>query len=203
MFLKRGTLILCLALAISGAGQILSAQMGPVGGGLRLNGVGPRLGENVQMALEARDELGLTEDQMARLQELAAGIQEEVSPLETEIAGLQRQILAGEVDYVPSIRRLQDLHLQYDEVAAPYRTGVTSILSVDQHRVLQSIMFDTWPGTRGVWSGRGVGLGRGAAYWGGRGYGAGYGAGRGFARGAGRGFSRAGRGNNRWWRNEG
>jgi hypothetical protein len=223
MFLKRSTLIFFVALAFSGAGQCLQAQWGPAGGGLRLNGIGPRLGENVQLALEARDELGLSSDQVAQLQELAAGIEAEVTPLDADIDALRSQIMAGDVDYVTGLRQLQELQLLYDEVADPYRTGVTSILSVEQHRVLQSIMFDSWPGAGSAWAGggawygrmgrnravgygpgvgygRGAGLGRGAGVWGGYGRGAAPGYGRGYARGFGRGVGRAGRGYYRWRR---
>ena len=164
------------------------AQRGAAGGGLGLYGFGPRLGENVQLALDNRDHLGLSQEQVARLQELQAGIQQDVTPLQTEIDGLRTGILSGEVNRADGLVALQALRAEYDEIAAPYRTGVTAILTADQHAELQGILWSTrpvsgtgWAATsgggyglgvgRGVYGGRGLGrgVGRGAGAWGGRG----------------------------------
>ena len=53
MSLIRCALAMALALALTGGGHLLSAQQGLGGQGLGLYGVGPRLGENVALALAA------------------------------------------------------------------------------------------------------------------------------------------------------
>lgn len=197
MSLLKHSLIVALALALSGAGNLLSAQVG-ARGGLGMYGFGPRLGENIQLALLHQDELGLTEEQVSSLTELQAGIAEEVAPLEDEMNALRDRILAGEVGWSTGVLRLQELRAQYETAAAPYRTRVADVLSVDQHRALQTIMLDTrplaapgMPGAAGVLPGRGLGtrlapgLGAGRAY-----YGAGLGRGPGYGRGMGPGLGR-------------
>jgi hypothetical protein len=185
MFLRPCGLILFFALALSGFGHLLSAQQGPGGRGLGLYGVGPRLGENVQMALELRQQLGLSPDQVEALRDLEAGIQEDVVPLDLQIAALRSQLLAGEVEWSAGLLQLQELQLQYQVAADPYRTRVTEVLSPDQHQALQALMFETRPGA-------GLGLGAGVRPLGGWGLGVGVSGGRGLGRGGGLGLGRGG-----------
>ena len=205
----RSGFVMFLALAVSGGGHLLSAQQGLGGGRLGLYGVGPRLGENVALALEFQDQLGLSQDQVASLQLLQDGIRKDVEPLETEINGLRAAILAGEVSSVDGLAVLQGLFGEFQAVSQPYRTQVDAILGPVQHQTLQGIMWESRPlqgqglGTagmgmgwnpgvspvlgagQGMWFGRGAGLGLGRA--------AGYGLGRGGGIGLGRGVGRAGR----------
>ena len=184
--LKSG-LVMVLALAVSGGADSLSAQRGIEGGGLRLYGLGPRLGQNIEYALQYQEDLGLTGEQVASLQELQVGIQQDVAPLEAEIDELRAQIVAGGVNQTDGLVQLQQLMGQYQTLADPYRTGVTTILTADQHLRLQDIMWST-RGVQGQYLGGvgyGRGLGRGVAR--GLGRGVGRGVGRGIARGAGRG----------------
>lgn len=204
----------------------LSAQRGWGGGGLGLYGFGPRLGENIDLALELKDDLGLTPEQIGALQELDRGIQAEVEPLDAEIQLLRNRILAGEVAGGEGLLQLERLLADFQLAAEPYRVEVANILTPEQHGLLQATMFETRPGLgrgarlgyvgagvapRAVYGrlglgGRGAvglrggpGVGYGPGY--GIGYRAGLGRGRGLgpaARGLGRGFVRGGRGPIRW-----
>jgi len=217
----RRWLLMFLALALSGGGHLLSAQQGRGGSGLGLYGVGPRLGENVALALEFQDQLGLTQDQVATLQLVQDGIRQDVVPVETEMDGLRAAILVGEVSSADGLPLLRGLFGEFQAVSAPYREEVDAILTPVQHQTLQGIMWETRPiqgsalgmsgvgwnpvlGTsRGAWLGRGAGyglargggmaLGRSAGVGMARGGGMalGRGAGVGMARGGGRGFGRA------------
>lgn len=197
----------------------LSAQRGWGGGGLGLYGFGPRLGENIDLALELKDDLGLTPEQIGALQELDRGVQAEVEPLDAEIQLLRNRILAGEVAGSQGLLQLERLQEDFQLAAEPYRVEVVSILTPEQHRLLQAAMFETRPGLgRGArqgyvgagvapravsgrlgFGGRGaVGLrgGPGIGYGGGPGvgYGAGYGIGYRAGLGRGRGLGPAARG---------
>ncbi len=195
-FTKRvatGFILLAMAWAASPA----SAQPGPAGVGRRVFGVGPRLGENIQLALQHQDRLGLSSEQVARLQDLQSGVERDVTPLQEEIDALRASLRTGGVAYVEGQARLQDLLARFETAAEPYRTGMNEVLDPSQHDALQRMMYDSRPypqmgyGWAGAGFGRaGVGYGRLArgAAWGGRG--AGRGVGRGVGRGAGWGFGR-------------
>jgi hypothetical protein len=220
MSVTRWTMVTILALAFSGGGFVLSAQQGRTGTGLGVYGLGPRLGENVQFALELRDQLGLSADQIASLNELQAGISRDVEPVAAEIANLRGRLMAGEVDGVSGIDQLQGLLAQYQAAADPYRIQVETILTPAQHEMLQTVMWNSRPapglGLYGAGMGPGIGLdyglgwsqGAGLARPGGLGVGLarprglGVGLGRGLGRGAGRVLGRGmGRGRGlRWWR---
>lgn len=198
-FTKRVTTGL-VVLAMAGAVSPASSQVGPAGVGRRIFGVGPRLGENIQLALQNQDRLGLSSDQVGQLQELQAGVERDVMPLEDEIEAIRSSLQAGNVGYAEGQARLQDLLVRYETAAEPYRTGVNDVLTPSQHDTLRWMMFDSRPypqmgygwagagyGRAGVGYGRaGVGYGRVApgVAWGGRGFG------RGIGRGAGWGFRR-------------
>ena len=81
MSVTRWNLAIALALVLSFGGSVLSAQESPARAGLGLYGLGPRLGENVELALELQDQLGLSAEQVGSLQTLRAGISKEVDPL--------------------------------------------------------------------------------------------------------------------------
>ncbi len=208
MSMTRWRMALVVALTVSSGGPVLSAQQGRAGAGLGLYGLGPRLGENIELALELQDLLGLSAEQVGSLQTLRAGVSENVDPLGVEITGLRAMIMAGEVDRVEGLIRLQGLLDEYEVVAAPYRTEVATVLSPAQHGILQSVMWDGRPalglgqgaigpglGTApGLGSGQGVGYARPGALRRGVALGLGRAGGRGLGRGIGRGQGV------RWWR---
>ena len=197
-----------LAMALTGGGSTLAAQQGLGGGrGLGVYGLGPRLGENIELALEFQEQLGLSVEQVAALQEIQVLILQDVAPLEAEIDDLRGRMMSGEVVSLEGVSQLQDLRTRYQAVATPYRTGVATILTAEQHRQLQGLMFNTRLGERAYWGGATWGYGRGVGWgagWGGfgrgrsvglrRGPGLGFpgGVGRGVWRGTGRGLRRGG-----------
>lgn len=196
----------------------VQAQRGWGGSGLGLYGFGPRLGENIALALELEEELGLTRDQIQALRDLDSRIQQDVAPILGEIDGLRGEILDGTASGRQGLLEMERLFLEFETAAEPFRAEVAAILTPDQHRQLQAAMFDTRPGLgRGLARGSpgfspvayaplgprpGLGFGRARAPGSGRGMTTGYGAGlrggRGLGR-AGRGFGRGyGRGAGRW-----
>ena len=188
ILLKRGLWVL-LALVLSGAGHPLLAQRGRGGPGLGLNGFGPRLGENVQLALDHQAELGLTAGQIQALEELGEGIRQDVAPLALEMEELRLGILTGEMDQIQGLNRLQEVQAEYLLAADPYRTRIASVLSSTQHRSLQQMMLATRP--MGGWGTGSPALGRGGIGAGvGRGLGRGLGPGRSVGRGVGLGVGR-------------
>jgi len=206
MWTSRRHLILLLSLFFVFFSTPLSAQRAWESGGLGLYGLGPRLGENITLALELESELGLSSDQVAALEDLALRVREEVSPLGNEIDALRSQILAGGITGAQGLLQLETLLNEYQAVADPYRAEVMQLLTPDQHRRLQIGMFETRTGpgrllgwgamgttrgaTPGVSTRLGLGFRAGAV---GRGRGLGR-SGRGYARG----FVRGGRGYIRW-----
>jgi hypothetical protein len=217
MITAKRCLAVILFLAVAGGAESLTAQRALGGGGLGLMGLGPRLGENVDMALQHQDQLGLSAEQVAALQEIRAGIQRDVEPLQGLMDNLRGGILRGEVARPQGWNQLQELWAEYDVAAGPYRTGVASVLSATQHQALQQLMFATrvpagwgggwapgtapgaewdigptvpWTGALGAGRGAGRGFGR-AAGWG-VGRGARWGAGWGAGWAPGRGFARGG-----------
>lgn len=177
-------LLLTLALSLTLAGPA-SAQWAAAGGGLRVYGLGPRLGENIHLALQNRDVLGLSSNQIAQLEDLQAGLEREVTPVEQEIDALRAGIRGGDVAYAEGQARLEDLLVRFETLAEPYRAGVAETLTPEQHATLQRMLYDSRP-----YVGRGYGR---QSYGYGYGYGAGYGAGYGYRPGWG-----AGRGPGRW-----
>lgn len=205
--MRRGITVLVF-LALAGVGVPISAQQNPgPGGGLGLYGVGPRLGENIQLALGSRETLGLSGEQVEALQELGVGVQRDVAPLELEIEELRARIIGGEIVWTAGVGQLQDLFARYETAATPYRTRVAGILTGEQHLLLQEMMYRTRFGSganlrlgrAGLGRGPGLGVGAGLPARGlGRGLAyrripvVGRGMGRRGGRGLGRGFARSG-----------
>lgn len=161
----RRAMMVVLALVLSGGLNGVMGQRGLRGGGLGLHGLGPRLGGNVELALEHQEGLSLTAQQIASLQEMRTGIQQNMAPLEVEITNLRTLIMEDEVDREEGLTRLRQLLEQYRTAAEPYRSGVTTILTVDQHRRLQA-QVQSDRGAEGRLLGRaggGRGVGRGSA----------------------------------------
>jgi len=194
MFTLKRALLVMLIVTLSGAGHPLFGQRGRGGVGLGINGLGPRLGENIQLALARKAELGLSAPQVASLQELQAQVLENVEPLAVQIDGMRAGIQKGDLDAYQGTATLQELLAEYEIVAGPYRAEVASILSTNQHAALQQMMWVTGGGAGlglgrgGVGRGQGVGLGVGLGR--GRGVGLGRGGGLGLGRGGGLGLGR-------------
>ncbi len=170
MSAMKRAMIVVLTLALSGGLNGVMGQRELRGGGLGLHGLGPRLGGNVELALEHQEELSLTAQQIASLQEMQAGIQQNVAPLEGEITNLRTQIMEDELDREEGLTRLRELMEQHRTAAEPYRSGVTTILTVDQHRRLQAqVQSDRKAegrllGRTGVGRGAGRGVARGGRF---------------------------------------
>jgi hypothetical protein len=119
MITAKRCLAVILLLAVAGGAESLTAQRALGGGGLGLRGLGPRLGENVDMALQHQDQLGLSAEQVAALQEIRAGIQRDVEPLQGLMDDLRGGILRGEVAGPQGWNQLQELWAEYDVAAEP------------------------------------------------------------------------------------
>jgi hypothetical protein len=212
-FIKwTSALLILLALAVGF--HPASAQRGLMRGGFGVYGFGPRLGENVEFALEFQSQLGLTTDQVAALEAIREGIATDVAPLQTELEDLRAQIVSGDRTRIGDLLGVRDL---LEAASAPYRAEIAAILSPEQHLALQREMFGTGPWARsgvrgaapnlgarvgfGLGQGSALGLGRGAGLRLGRGYGAGLGRGAGL--GLGRGFGRRAVGRRPWIRRGG
>ncbi len=188
MFFAKRVATGLIVLAMAGAANPASAQVGR-----RIFGVGPRLGENIQLALQNQDRLGLSSDQVGRLQELQSGVERDVMPLETEIEAIRSSLQTGNVGYAEGQTRLQDLLVRYETAAEPYRAGVNEVLTPSQHDTLRLMMFDTRPYPQMGYGWAGVGYGRAGVGYARPGVGYGYGYGYGYGR-AGVGYGRAARG---------
>jgi len=156
-----GGMILGLILAVALGAAPLQAQRGA---GFRGQGGGPHAGQSLDILIENQEDLGLTGDQLARIQEVKAVMDAEVAPLADEIKALREQIRTGEVDRNEGFRQLQALQGQLMTASAPLRGRVQEILTVEQHKRLLATVQQTRPG-RGqgsAFQGRGGrGMGRG------------------------------------------
>ncbi|MFW6331299.1 MAG: Spy/CpxP family protein refolding chaperone, partial [Gemmatimonadota bacterium] len=157
-----------------------------------------RIGENIQVALENRAALGLSAAQVEELEAVRSRAEGDLLPMQRELEAVRAEFGAGTA--APgALDRLHTLLAELDEAAAPYRAAMVEILTPEQHRTLQRLMYDSLPywdrgsarvgvGAAGVGAYRGPFVGRAggrwAARWSGRGGGWG---GRGF-RGAWRGY---------------
>ena len=103
------------------------------------------------MAIEHREDLGLSGDQVTQLQELKAVMDGEIAGLVEEMNALRSGIRSGDLDRDEGFRQLNAVRGELITASAPLRGRVQEILTVDQHQKLQPI----------VWEGR-PGLGRGA-----------------------------------------
>lgn len=153
---RSGILTLGIAVAVGLGAAPLHAQRG---GGFGGRAAGPRAGQSLDIVLEHREALELSQDQLARLQELKATMDADVLPVAEEIKALRDQIRAGEVDREEGYRELQALRGELMTASAPLRGRIQEILTVEQHRKLQEIMWDNRPGRGrgGAFQGRGGG----------------------------------------------
>lgn len=144
MKITRDVLVLALLL-VAGAAPLRAQR----GAGFQGRSPGPYAGRSLGAVLENREVLGLTEEQIAQLQELKAIQEGEVAPLSEEIKALRDQIRAGEVDREEGYRQVQALRGELMTASAPLRGRVQEILTVQQHRQLQAELFKNRPGRVG------------------------------------------------------
>jgi len=137
---------------------------------------GPNMGRSIELALENRDALEITDDQALRLQELQKVVDEEIAPLAETMKALRESVRSGDLDREEGLREMEALRGRIITAGAPLRGGVTEVLTVLQHQKLQAIVAE----------GR-AGLGRGLAAQGRQGPGVGQAAGMGRGPGMGRG----------------
>lgn len=102
---------------------------------------GPHMGRSLDVALEHQGELGLTPDQMSQLSELKSAVHRDVLPLSETMKLLRESIWAGEVDRSEGFRQMQALRGELITASAPFRGRVQEILTVEQHRGLQAMMW--------------------------------------------------------------
>ena len=155
---------------VMGAALVVATALVPVplhaqrGGGLR-GAAGPNMGKSLEVVLEKQEELGLSQDQIAQLQELKNILDTDVVPVIEEMAGVRKMIQEGGIDRDEGLRQMEALRGQMITNAAPVQGRVQQILTVEQHRVLQSAVRQGRPGAaragagqvRGAMGGRGVG----------------------------------------------
>ncbi len=163
---------------VTGAALVVATALipGPVhaqrGGGFR-GGGGPNMGKSLEVVLEKQEELGLNQDQITQFQELKGILNTDVAPVIDEMAGVRKMIQDGEIDRDEGLRQMEALRGLMITKAAPVQGRVQQILTVEQHRALQSAVRQGRPGAvtgavtgafrggggqiRGAMRGRGVG----------------------------------------------
>lgn len=148
---------MALALGLGVTALPLEAQRGMRGGagmGPTGPGAGPNVGRSLEIALENREALELDGEQVSRLQEVRAHMDAEVTPLVEEMGTLRSELREGEVDRDEGLRRMQELRGRLLVATAPVRGRVQEILTVEQHRELQALVWQERPA-----GGRGGGVG--------------------------------------------
>lgn len=120
---------------------------------------GPRVGQSLEMALAHQEELGLTGDQVAQLEELKGVVDGDVMRLADEMKALREGIRSGDIERAEGLRQMEALRGELITAAAPLRGRVQEIFTVEQHRQLQGFLQANRPGrgVAGVAPGRGVG----------------------------------------------
>jgi hypothetical protein len=146
-----GALVFALAVA---AGP-LEAQRGFGGRGAGFgDSAGPNLGNSVALAIEHQEDLELSGDQVAQLQELNTVLEGEIAGLVEEMNTLRSGIRSGELDRDEGFRQMNAVRGELITAFAPIRGRVQEILTVDQHKKLQPLVWEGRPGL-----GRGIGMG--------------------------------------------
>jgi hypothetical protein len=128
---------------------------------------GPFLGRSVEIALEHQEELGLTGDQVAKLQEMKGMLDEQIAPLVERIQALRQQLREGEVERAEGLRQMEALRGELITAGAPLQGRVQELFTVAQHRQLQALLRADRPGRARGAGGMGWGageLGRGAGW---------------------------------------
>lgn len=147
---RNGGLMLALAVAVGLGTTPLQAQRGAglrgQAAGLRGQAAGPNAGRSLDILLENQERLGLSEDQLAQIQQLKVTVDEEVDPLVEQMRVLREKIRSGEVDGNEGARELQALRGRLTTATAPLRGRIQEILTVEQHQNLQAVVREGRPG---------------------------------------------------------
>ena len=138
-----GAVLLALTVAVNP----VDAQRGRgVAGPAAQRAQGPHMGRSLELALEHRDQLELTDDQAAQLQELKAVVDGDISGLQAEMRELRSRIQGGEIPRDEGFRQMQALRGELITASAPLRGRVQEILTVAQHGKLQGLVRQERPG---------------------------------------------------------
>lgn len=125
----------------------VQAQQGPTGPGQGLAPPGgPHMGWSLELALENQEELGLSGQQVAELEELKTVIDRDVAGLAEEMRVLRESIRSGELERDEGFRRMEALRGEVITASAPLRGRVQEILTVEQHNELQRLVRAERPG---------------------------------------------------------
>jgi Spy/CpxP family protein refolding chaperone len=144
--LKKRMLGVALVVGLGVSLAPLHAQRGP--GPWR--GPGPNMGRSLDLALDHQEELGLSRDQVSRLDELRIVLEGDVLPLAETMRALREAIWAGEIDRPEGFRQMEALRGELITVSAPLMGRIQEILTVEQHRKLQAIVWEARPGFGGA-----------------------------------------------------
>ncbi len=167
-------------LALAAAGLIglaapVAAQRGPVGprGPAPDGGPGMRAGVGVERILALRDDLELTEAQVAALNEIRSQVLEQRQAEVAFMMGLRSDLQAGEITRAQMREALEERREARTGQAEAGRDRVRSILSEEQLDALaeRGRRQARRSGVRGRRPGAGFGPGRPGAFRGGRGFG--------------------------------
>jgi len=140
--LKKRMLGMALVVGLGVSMAPLHAQRGPAGWGEP----GPHMGRSLDVALEHQEALGLGPEQLSQLMELKNALEVEVLPLAEGMRALRESIWAGEIDRLEGFRQMAALRGELMTVAAPLMGRVQEILTVEQHRRLQAMVWQAHPG---------------------------------------------------------
>jgi len=122
-------------------------QQGPGIRGQRMGGPGgPFLGQSVNVALENQDQLELTQDQVAQLQEMKMILDGDVAGLAEEMKTLRESIRNGDVAWDEGQRRMGVLRGELISASSPLQGRVQEIFTVEQHNKLQPLVWQNRPG---------------------------------------------------------
>ena len=132
---------------------------------------GPNLGHSLELALENQETLGLSQEQVAQLQELNGVMDDEVAGLVEELRGVEESFRAGDLDRDQASRQIQALRGELLTASAPLRGRIQEVLTVEQHNKLQPLARQARPGIgrsgtiqdRRTPAARGSGMGQGGA----------------------------------------
>lgn len=150
-----------LVIALSLASGPLEAQRGFGGRGRGFQDpAGPNVGSSVSVAIEHQEELELSGEQVAQLQEMEYLLEGDIAGLTEEMNAMREGILAGEFDREDGLRQMGALRGELITASAPLRGRVQEILTVEQHNKLQPLV---WQGRPGGMRGRAAPGGRGAS----------------------------------------
>ena len=158
-----GISLLAVGLAFASADAQQGQRRGPpdgMGRGTR----GIRVEQSVATMLSKRDELGLTDEQVADLEALRAEIQAASAPIRDEQRAFAEQVRAGDVSPNEADTRRRELAERTAAAMEPFPDRVHSLLTEAQQTQMQGLMRSTMGRGQGRGGdGQGQGMRRGGA----------------------------------------